>query len=402
MAQSDVGNFNTGVFVVQEVGSFDTGTRTAQSKKQVFVTRYENLVSLGYGYLCYSFGLYGGVLTVDYEREFSDGINISDFRFSFPQKYLSDGLSISDVFDSLLTATIVFSENIGISDNVSKGLSRELSDGVSVSDSIIKTAFKEFSDIISVTDDFDTLFVMFLDLVDSLNITENATFGVSKSLEDNINVVDNFSRVYNAFLELNDSVNALDSFVKGVGKELKDEVSIVENILRTFQIFLEDTINVLANIETGTQFGLLLEDTLNVKDRLCFNEITKVIFSIKKDFEDVLYDLMKEQVNLIKLFTDREGSFVEDVSQKTFCIDCRIVPISQKDREMIPLDKVTTGQMTGYFLPKYAFEGDIYEVEENDEIYDSKNDVRYRVISIIQREHLNTEVIYIKALLRRI
>jgi hypothetical protein len=105
---------------------------------------------------------------------------------------------------------------------------------------------------------------------------------------------------------------------------------------------------------------------------------------------------------LVKETDIKSGDFIEDVEDISFCIQCRIVPITQKERNMLPLGRVTTGSMTGYFLPSYDFRGVSYEVQENDIINDKKNDVTYRILKIIQREHLNYKVVYIKGLLQKI
>ncbi len=83
-------------------------------------------------------------------------------------------------------------------------------------------------------------------------------------------------------------------------------------------------------------------------------------------------------------------------------IKCRIMPVSQKERNMDSMGIFTSGSMIGYFLPEYECDGETYEVEENDIIEDTKNDVRYRVTKILQKQHLNNEVVYIKASLQKI
>ena len=59
MAQSDVREFETGTGVMQEEGSFFTGTRTAQSRERTFVTYNPNLSFAGYSTLNYGYGRYG-------------------------------------------------------------------------------------------------------------------------------------------------------------------------------------------------------------------------------------------------------------------------------------------------------------------------------------------------------
>ena len=59
MLQSDVREFETGTGVLQEEGSFFTGTKTAQSRERTFVTYDSNLLFAGYSTLNYGYGRYG-------------------------------------------------------------------------------------------------------------------------------------------------------------------------------------------------------------------------------------------------------------------------------------------------------------------------------------------------------
>lgn len=224
---------------------------------------------------------------------------------------------------------------------------------------------------------------------------------IETSFEDETSSADDFVRVANLFRELNDAISSDDSIIKQNTKLLEDSVLGNEEFLKDLSVFLNDAIGLFDDV-MFTQM-VYFEDSVGVIDReSCINRVSGVIATIQKDLKDVLFDIMNEQCFLVKEEAVMENNFVEDLDRDVICVQCRIVPISQKDRNMIPLGSITTGSMTGYFLPEYNYENQVYEVKQNDVIEDRKNDVSYRVIKIIQREHLNTKVVYIKALLQRI
>lgn len=90
-----------------------------------------------------------------------------------------------------------------------------------------------------------------------------------------------------------------------------------------------------------------------------------------------------------------------DVDINKIPILCRIMPMSDKERNIIGMGNFTSGLKTGYFYPKYEHDGSDYVVEENDIIEDS-NSVKYRVTKILHEQHLGDEAIYIKGALQRI
>lgn len=90
-----------------------------------------------------------------------------------------------------------------------------------------------------------------------------------------------------------------------------------------------------------------------------------------------------------------------DVDVNRVPILCRIMPLSDKERNLIGMGNFTSGSRIGYFHPKYEHAGNEFIVEEND-IIEDLNDVKYRVTKILHEQHLGSEVIYIKAMLNRI
>jgi gas vesicle protein len=297
-----------------------------------------------------------------YVKILEDSVSVSEERTNNISKQLEDNISISEDFVRQANLFRTLLENISISEDLSKEAQKNLTENISVNDEDIqKNIYKLLSD--------------------SLNIDEDISKSTTKNISDSLSVSENISKETRK--KLQEQVSITESFVKTIYKNITDSVSITDDGL------------VLTWI-------LDLVDNVSITDDGCFNRIDKAIQTIKDDFESVLTDVMNESVDLVKQTTTTNGGFIDDISHTKFCVQCRIMPVSQRDRQMLPTGIMVTGTMTGYFYPTYTFKGNTYVVEENDEIYDAKKDIRYRVVSTPQREHLNNEVIYIKATLRRI
>lgn len=318
----------------------------------------------------------------------------------FDSVYYTENIATSETFNKYFIFLLDLYDNLTTTDSILKDISSQLTDALSLNDAIYKASNINLIDSISTASLLSNEAQK--NIIDNVNaIDTNITKDIIKLLTDLNNITDDFMRVATLFRTLSDNIGALDTIQKEVNKSLTDNSTSTDSILRDIKVYFEDISNI-TDIHVWTWIKEFIETITTTDNTICLNRISGVIDEIKTDFETVLFDLMNESVQLIKTTTTKDGGFIDDISSEEFCIQCRIMPMSQKDRNMIPLGQVTTGTMTGYFLPSYTYNGTSYKVEENDEIYDLKKSTRYRVISIVQEEHLNNQVIYIKGLLHRI
>ena len=280
--------------------------------------------------------------------------------------------------------TLVFDEFVDSVDVVSNGVSRSFFESVEASDS------------------FDSLLVFILDFFESVGVSDEKFNEISRAFSEVAGVSDDFSRDASYFRSFSDGVSVDDSVEKTVFRKLVELVESVDtSISRGIIRDLHDL--VLSSDDLNTSRIIEFFESVGVKDwEFCSNLVSGVIETIRQDFDTVLNDLMNEKVDLVKVFEDKTSGFVDDISETRFCITCRIMPVSQQERNMLPVGKISSGSMKGYFYPSYDFRGETYKVEMGDEISDGKNNVRYRVEEIIERQHLNDRVVYVKALLKRI
>lgn len=89
-------------------------------------------------------------------------------------------------------------------------------------------------------------------------------------------------------------------------------------------------------------------------------------------------------------------------SGTTISILGRIMPVSEKDRQVHGAGRFNSGEMIGYFKPSYESGGSTYIVEEGDVIARPDESDKFRVVEVVQREKISDTVIYIKTRLRRI
>jgi len=301
-----------------------------------------------------------------------------------------DMLSVPDLED---TATV--------SETKEKEVGKNVTENSSLNDNITDRAIdKGFKEDAYLTESFNLFKIWNIELHDYGYAVDEFSKLIAREEADAINTADFISKLIGFSEKLNEMSSLADVFEKEIGKNVIDSVNSIDTFQKTVTKGLQEVSTIIEDFEKTK--GIFLNDAIEVIDQRCVNRISGVISTIQEDLRTVMYDLMNEQVNLIKSTDVTDGGFIEDIDQVTFCVDCRIVPLSQKDRNLLPLGEVTTGNMTAYFLPSYDYKGQTYEVEESDIIVDSKNDVQYRVLKIVQREHLNTKVVYIKALLQRI
>lgn len=120
------------------------------------------------------------------------------------------------------------------------------------------------------------------------------------------------------------------------------------------------------------------------------------------DFADCLDDMIVERLQLIKTIeTQDAGGRTDDYVEFKVCAPGRIMPVSEKDRNIEGIGTIISGDMIGYFKPTYANFSTDYEVEEGDQI-ERTSGVKFRVEKIIHRQEIDDVVIYIKTLLRRL
>jgi len=304
--------------------------------------------------------------------------------------------------------------DVALFDNVS------FSDDVSSVDEIKKNNTKSLKDNVSSVDDYNRSASLSRDLSDNITSSDNISKSTERSINDSVSAVDDYNRTATLSRSFTDSINVTDVYNRFLDlKRSFDELISIDDITfrKRFVCFIEsisadDTINKLL-IKSFTDSSLIsdnsenlkgrtLIDFLNVSDHICLNKISGVISTIQDDFHTVLTDIMNEEVKLVKQSVEMTNGFIDEIAELEFCITCRIMPISQKDRNLIEIGNLSSGNMIGYFYPSYEFNGTDYIVDNDDIINDLKNSVRYRVVSIVQREHLNNKIVYVKAVLQRI
>jgi hypothetical protein len=350
-------------------------------------------------------------------HELSDNLEVQDESLKKNiEKIIISIVTGVDEFTRLVNYFREIVEILSSIDFFSKQTQKNILDNIESSDlkyfSLEKFLFEETN----IIDHFGRLVNYFRDFLDLSETSET----IKKSLERNFLDLSETSEIIKKSLERNflDLSETSETIKKNSTKNFLDLSETSDNIFKKINIFLEDLSETSDDIfkkinmfledlsETSDLFYAAkvidLFDNFGVSEDICLNQIKAVIFDIKKDLVDVLFDLMNEEVGLIKETNLNDGDFVDDIIETKFCVQCRLVPVSEKERNILSLGKITTGVLTGYFLPSYTFRGIVYEVEENDLIFDGKNNIEYRVLKIYQREHLNNEVVYIKALLQRI
>jgi hypothetical protein len=126
------------------------------------------------------------------------------------------------------------------------------------------------------------------------------------------------------------------------------------------------------------------------------------INSIAQDFLNALNDVLVEDADLFReTGTADSAGMINTVTLISVFVPCRIMPLSDKQRNLLDIGQDVTGQSIGYFKPTYTNLGVIYVVSEGD-IVKKPTGEKYRVQKVLQEEHLDGVNIYLKALLKRI
>lgn len=162
----------------------------------------------------------------------------------------------------------------------------------------------------------------------------------------------------------------------------------------------------MAEASRGTNVNVSLKktlsDTVSVADNNCQIRGDKDIDDMQEDFTDCLDEILTETLSLIKSTeTEDAAGRNETYSETTISAPGRIMPISEKDRNIEGIGTVISGYMIGYFKPTYTQASVDYEVEEGDQI-ERTSSTRFRVEKILHRQAIGEDVIYIKTLLRRL
>lgn len=120
---------------------------------------------------------------------------------------------------------------------------------------------------------------------------------------------------------------------------------------------------------------------------------------MEADFITCLDDMLVERASLRRTTTTQDSMGNVATAQSTdVVIFCSIQPMTEKDRKHLPPGIMKEGTMKGYFKSSYSQFGTDYTVTEGDEIV--RNSVTYRVIKIIGNYELQSNVVYIKAILK--
>lgn len=119
------------------------------------------------------------------------------------------------------------------------------------------------------------------------------------------------------------------------------------------------------------------------------------------DFIEDLEEVLSESASLIRYTSTTDSAGIEDdTATTTIPINCRIMPLSDKNRLLADIGQVTGGDSIGYFEPVYTYSSVDYTVAEGDIIKKSSTEV-YRIQKILHVQHAGSTPIYLKALLKR-
>jgi len=111
--------------------------------------------------------------------------------------------------------------------------------------------------------------------------------------------------------------------------------------------------------------------------------------------------LLTENVTLTRKTTTTDGTgMITDGASVSVPITCRIMPLSDKTRHLEEYGQAISGESIGYFRPSYTYLSVTYVVAEGDLITSSAN--TYRVEKVVHSQHIGTDQIYIKTLLKLI
>ena len=120
---------------------------------------------------------------------------------------------------------------------------------------------------------------------------------------------------------------------------------------------------------------------------------------MEADFKTVLDDMLVEKADLVKITNTEDSLGNVATSQRTeVTIFCSIQGMTEKDRKHLPPGIMKEGTMKGYFKSSYTQFGTDYTVTEGDQVI--RDGVTYRVIKIIGEYELQSNVVYIKAILK--
>ena len=146
-----------------------------------------------------------------------------------------------------------------------------------------------------------------------------------------------------------------------------------------------------------------LSETVTVSDNNCQIRMDATeITTVQEDFIDCLEDFLIEQLWLIRnIETEDAAGRNDDYVETKICAPGRIMPLSEKDRNIESIGTIISGDMIGYFKPTYTNFSTDYEVEEGDQI-ERESGVKFRVEKILHRQAIGDSVVYIKAYLRRL
>lgn len=266
-------------------------------------------------------------------------------------------------------------------------------------DSYFDTFF--YTDNISSTDLYQDFFLFLLHLSESLSVSDTLLpFSIKKALTDPMTINEGFFKQIST--NLIDNTNLTESYANDVLKlkSFSESISSVDFYNISFSKYFED-ISDISDKDLAFSWGkIIFSETLSVIDTICSKPQVKFVEDVKQDFLTTLYDIMVEQMNLIKQETTYDSlGEIKEVNNKTLCIKGRIVPTSAKDRQALGIGWVETGIVTGYFLPEYKINDETYSVELGDVIEYANN--KYRIDQIYP-EYLNNQLIYIKAILKKI
>ncbi len=204
---------------------------------------------------------------------------------------------------------------------VSSNINIELHDTIDIDDYIIKTLNSYINDNVSTSEDFDTLFVRYLN--DDIILEDNSNITLMKSISDNdvISIADNnFVNVQNSPIEdaniidevsittsLNfiDNVSLNDFVVNLQNNEEESNIILSDNVVINRTLTLSDNVNIVDNLISS--YNTIQQDTVNNEDSITYQFIKSLENNVTTN-ESISFAWTKNIVDFVTI-TDFDAQF---------------------------------------------------------------------------------------------
>lgn len=167
--------------IITEIDKDETlcdSTTAAERRVQVGFCHEADLVNFDGWILFDRSVIWAGYITegVEYTKNFTETLNISDALDKTLTKELTETLNISDALSRVVSYTRSYSETLNISDALAKTITKEFTEDLTISDALEKllTYIKNFSETLTISDSLETSLIWYTlkeAIIDEINAT---------------------------------------------------------------------------------------------------------------------------------------------------------------------------------------------------------------------------------------